>query len=102
MFDRITTYARWVYFLRVQIGIGLVTILLPPLALVDASPLSTLFKNLFFLSTIQVFWHVLLALILSWSLLLTGRTVVHNAAVRFGIPPGPGVGAVSAQSVWFA
>jgi len=43
MYNRILAALRWAYLLRVQISIGIVMFALPPLSLIDAAPLSTLF-----------------------------------------------------------
>lgn len=82
---RIRTIAKYVgygYLLRVPILIGIVLVALPPLAL--WGPLKSLLENAFVLSPGNIFWVMIVALTLAWSLLVVGRVIALNGE-RFGL-----------------
>lgn len=85
-FERLVTTAAYLYLRRVPILIGAVVVLLPLSALWPSSPMLSLLQNVFLLDVEGTFWSVVAALVLSWSLLLTGRLVLLNGGDRFGLP----------------
>jgi hypothetical protein len=85
-FERAAAVAAYLYLLRVPILVGAVLVLLPLAALWPRSPLVPLLQNVFFLDVQGTFWSVTVALILSWSVLLTGRLVLLNGGDRFALP----------------
>lgn len=84
--------ARYAYLLRVPIVIATVLFAFPFAALLPHSPLRVLFQNLFLLDggsqmwPWPTFWSTMAALVLAWSILLTGRIVLLNCGDRFNIP----------------
>src|SRR5206468_2183328 len=68
-------------------------------ALVRNSPLVPLLQNVFMLSVEGTFWCAVAALILTWSLLLTGRLVLLNGQERFGLPQRLSAAGLSWRSV---
>jgi predicted acylesterase/phospholipase RssA len=86
MFERLVTWAAYIYLRRVPIVIGAMLALFPLAALLRGSPVRSLLQNLFLLTTEGTFWSTVAALVLSWSLLLTGRLVLLNGEERFSLP----------------
>src|SRR5580692_3295165 len=82
-FQKITTFCSYTYLLRVPISTGLILILLPPLAL--WGPPKSLLQNMFTLSPQNIFWAMVAALMLAWSLVVVSRIVLLNGKDRFGI-----------------
>ena len=78
----IAKYLGYAYLLRVPILIGIVLVALPPLAL--WGPLKSLLENAFVLSPGNIFWVMIVALTLAWSLLVVGRVIALNGE-RFGL-----------------
>jgi Patatin-like phospholipase len=74
----------YIYLLRVPILIATILLLFPPAALWQRSPLHPLFENLFCLDFLGTAITVMLAAVVSWSLLLTGRIIIFNGRERFG------------------
>jgi predicted acylesterase/phospholipase RssA len=86
LFEKAVVSAAYLYLRRVPIFIGIFLVLLPVAALQHRSPLATLLQNLFVLSVEGTFWCTVVALVLTWSILLTGRLVLLNGQERFGLP----------------
>ncbi len=82
-FHTVATFLTYAYLLRVPLLIGLALITLPPFAL--WSPVESLLKNLFVLTAGNIFWAMIVALILAWSLVVVSRVVLLNGEERFGI-----------------
>lgn len=74
----------YIYLLRVPILVATILLLFPPAALWQRSPLRPLFENLFCLDFLGTAITVMLAAVVSWSLLLTGRIIIFNGRERFG------------------
>jgi len=74
----------YLYLLRVPLLIGVVLVGLPFFALLSGSPGRALFENLFVLDATATFVTTISAIVLAWSLLLTGRLVLLNGQDRFG------------------
>lgn len=83
-FHTIATFFSYAYLLRIPILIGVVLIALPPIALWWA-PARPLLENLFVLTAGNIFWAMIVALTLAWSLLVVWRVVLLNGEERFGI-----------------
>jgi hypothetical protein len=83
---------RYGYLLRVPIFIGAILFVFPFAALLTSSPLRVLFQNLFLMDggglmwPWPTFWSTMAALVLAWSILLTGRIVLLNCGDRFNVP----------------
>jgi hypothetical protein len=82
-FQKVATFFTYCYLLRVPILIGGILIVLPPFAV--WGPGKPLLENLFVLTTSNIFWVMIVALILSWSVLAVSRVVLLNGKTRFGI-----------------
>src|SRR5579871_542612 len=83
LFERIATWAAYLYLRRVPVLIGAVMALFPVIAL---WPARILLQNLFFLTPGATFWCTVATVVLAWSLLLTARLVLLNGSDRFGLP----------------
>src|SRR5712692_3834372 len=82
-FHMFTTFCSYVYLLRIPILTGLILIVLPPLAL--WGPPKSLLENMFVLTPWNIFWAMIPALMLAWSLVVVSRVVLLNGKDRFGI-----------------
>jgi len=82
-FHNVVTFCSYVYLLRVPILIGLILIVLPPLSL--WGPPKPLLENLFVLTAGNVFWAMIPALMLAWSLVVVSRVILLNGKERFDI-----------------
>lgn len=91
--------SAYLYLLRFPILVGVLLFLFPIAAVF--SPLNPLVENLFDLDGIGTFLVTLLALITSWSVLLTSRLVLVNGHTRFDTPPAGKVSSLSARHVWW-
>jgi cation transport regulator ChaC len=80
----LVTLFSYAYLLRIPILIGLVLIALPPLALLWG-PLESLLENMFVLTPANIFWAMIPALTLAWSLVVVSRVILLNGKERFGI-----------------
>ncbi len=76
------TLLAYLYLLRVPI---LIAALLAGLPLVLLSPLRPLVQSLFVLDAWGVFWVMVAALMVAWSVLVSGRVILLNGRERFGI-----------------
>jgi predicted acylesterase/phospholipase RssA len=83
---RLLRLARYAYLLRVPILVGVFLFAFPVLALAPGSGLRSLFQNLFLMGPLATFWSTVAALVLAWSVLLTGRIVLLNCEDRFNVP----------------
>jgi len=81
----IATAFAYLYLLRVQVAIGGALLVLPPLALGPWPTPRSLLENLFIADPPGVFLTTLAAVLVAWSVLLTGRLVLLNGQDRFGI-----------------
>ena len=84
-FHNVTTLFSYGYLLRIPLIVGVTLILLPPFSI--WGPLKPLLENLFVLSPGNIFWVMIVALILAWSLLVVSRVVLLNGKERFGVDP---------------
>src|SRR5260370_8461505 len=75
-FRKVTTFFSYCYLLRIPLLIGLVLIALPPFAVWGSG--RSLLENLFVLTASNIFWVMIVALILAWSLLVGSRVVLLN------------------------
>ena len=82
-FRKVTTFFSYCYLLRIPLLIGLILITLPPFAIWGSG--RSLLENLFVLTAGNIFWVMIVALILAWSLLVASRVVLLNGRDRFGI-----------------
>jgi Patatin-like phospholipase len=82
-FRDVTTFLSYCYLLRIPLLIGLVLIALPPFAVWGSG--RPLLENLFVLTASNIFWVMIVALILAWSLLVVSRVVLLNGEARFGL-----------------
>jgi len=82
-FHNIATFFSYAYLLRIPLLIATFMVILPPLAL--WSPLRSLLENLFVLNAWGIFWAMMIALTLAWSLLVVWRVVLLNGKERFDI-----------------
>jgi hypothetical protein len=77
----------------VPIAIAIVFFVFPFAALLEKSPLRPLFQNIFLIDggsrmwPWPTYWSTIVALVLSWGILLTARIVLLNSGDRFRIPP---------------
>jgi hypothetical protein len=84
-FDKVVRIATYLYLLRVPFLIAVFMWVLPFSALRQKSSLVQLLQNLFWLDRLNTFWFTVIALALSWSLIITGALVLLNAQ-RFSLP----------------
>lgn len=82
-FHTFATFCSYAYLLRIPIIIGLVLIAIPPLAV--WGPPRSLLENLFVLTPENIFWVMIPALTLAWSLVVVSRVVLLNGKERFGL-----------------
>jgi hypothetical protein len=82
-FHKFVTFCSYVYLLRIPILTGLILMGLPPIAL--WGPPKSLLENMFVLTPWNIFWTMIPALMLSWSLVVVSRVVLLNGKDRFGI-----------------
>ena len=83
-FHQVATVFSYAYLLRIPIIIGGVLMSLPPIA-IWWPPTRPLLENLFVLTPGNMFWTMIVALILAWSLAAVWRLVLLNGKERFGI-----------------
>src|SRR5215217_635471 len=100
VFDTLATLATYLYLVRVPLLIAAFIFFLPLVALRENSSLNQLLQNLFWLDRQNTFWFTVIALTLSWSLLITASLVLLNAQ-RFGLP-FVRVEVIGRWSVWIA
>jgi len=81
-FTAVVTVFTYFYLLRVPLLVGLVLIAFPPLAI--WGPPKSLLENMFVLTPDNLFWVMIVALVLAWSLLVAVRVVLLNGKTRFG------------------
>ncbi len=86
LFDKTARFMAYLYLRRIPILIGGTLVIFPIAALLPTSPVASLLQNLFFLTTTGMFWTTVVALLVSWSTLLTSRLVILNGEERFGLP----------------
>lgn len=82
-FHNVATFCSYVYLLRVPILIGFILIILPPLSL--WGPPRPLLESLFVLLPGNIFWAMIPALILAWSLVVVSRVILLNGKERFDL-----------------
>jgi hypothetical protein len=82
-FHEFATFCSYVYLLRIPILTGLILVGLPPIAL--WGPPRSLLENMFVLTPWNIFWAMVPALMLAWSLVVVSRVVLLNGKDRFGI-----------------
>src|ERR1700693_3198316 len=82
-FHTFATFCSYAYLLRVPILTGIILVGLPPLAL--WGPPRSLLENMFVLTPWNIFWAMVPALMLAWSLVVVSRVVLLNGEDRFGI-----------------
>jgi hypothetical protein len=82
-FHKFATLCSYAYLLRIPILIGVILIGLPPIAL--WGPPKSLLENMFVLTPWNIFWAMIPALMLAWSLVVVSRVVLLNGKDRFGI-----------------
>jgi hypothetical protein len=76
-------FVSYVYLMRVPLLLGGVLLLLPFAALLW---MKTLLQNLFILTVQGTMWTTAIALVLTWSIMLTSRLVLLNGKDRFDLP----------------
>jgi hypothetical protein len=82
-FHNFATFCSYVYLLRMPVLTGLILVALPPIAL--WGPPKPLLENMFVLTPWNIFWAMIPALMLAWSLVVVSRVVLLNGKERFGI-----------------
>src|SRR5229473_869783 len=82
-FYKFVTFCSYAYLLRIPVLTGLVLVVLPLLAL--WGPPKSLLENMFVLTPWNIFWAMMPALMLAWSLVVVSRVVLLNGNERFGI-----------------
>jgi Patatin-like phospholipase len=80
-----TAKLQYAYLLRIPILIALALILLPVISLFV---LRELLGNLFVLDGWNIFWTMIVAMMLAWSILVAIRVVLLNGKDRFGVEQG--------------
>jgi hypothetical protein len=99
-FTKVATFFTYCYLLRVPILVGFTLIILPPVAI--WGPPRSLLENMFVLTPNNLFWVMIVALILAWSLLVASRVVLLNGNARFGVDAWTKEDALKVWHLFFA
>src|SRR5712664_1146415 len=86
LFEDFVKTAAYLYLCRVPVLVGIILFLFPFAALWPNSPVMPLLQTLFLLKIWGTFWSTVAAVLLCWSLLLTGLLPLLNGEGRFGMP----------------